>query len=98
MAATTKTLTGDAVIKASRGKVHWILITATGATIGDLWEIQDGEPGSAWVARGSVQAAQGTWMFPFVIRPGDPGLVCASKIHFSTNAAAGKLNATVGYE
>ena len=98
MAATTSFITEEGSVKDTRGKVHWMLLTAIGATIGDLWVIKDGGIDGTIKTKGSILAAQGTWYFPFVIRPGDPGIVCESSIYFSTNAAAGKFVVTFGLE
>lgn len=99
MAQTTKVTAGeDEVIKNAPGRVNWILISAVGATAGNLWTLRDGGITGTVIARGTIEVANGTWLIPFVHRQGDPGLRFATSIAFTHTGADNAVFATVGYE
>ena len=95
----TTRVTADTAIKTNPGRVNWIQITANGAVIGDTWSIKDGTDATGSIkVDGRLQAANGTWLFPYIHRQGDPGIKCDTGIYFQHNAANGALIATVCFE
>lgn len=99
MAQKTHVTSGiDQNVKATAGRVNWLIITAKGATAGDRWTIRDGGVTGAVKLRGTIEVANGTWPVPLVFRQGDPGLPCVTDITFTHDGADNTIYATIGYE
>ena len=99
MAQTTVITAGeDAVVKDAPGRVNWILISAVGSAAGVVWTIRDGGITGTVMARGTIEVANGSWLFPFAQRQGDPGIRCATSIAFTHTGADNTVFATLGIE
>lgn len=99
MAQTTVLTQGeDEVVKNAPGYVTWIMIAAIGATSGKIWTLRDGGITGTVVARGTIEVANGTWLYPFVQRQGDPGIKFATSIAFTHTDADNTVFATVGIQ
>lgn len=88
----------DQVVKEQGGRVNWIKITAEGAAAGDRWTLRDGGVTGTVIDRGVVAAANGSWLFPYVQRQGDPGLKFATSIAFTHDGADNVVYATICYD
>ena len=91
----TKVMSADGYVSADGNtpkNVYALVITATGATAGDIVAIRDGGPTGTVRAYFEIPAAAGIWPIEF----GRYGIACNLNVYYSENAtAAGKIHTTV---